>query len=318
MSENSPKIVDPATQDVVSAAIAIAVTALFVCIGFLLWRQNIQYGIAVFVAAPALIGIVAAVCDCYLFDKPKGMSLLYSFIGAFAIVTLLLFEGIICLMMASPILWLFGWITYRISHAIFNKYAGPFQSTWAVMVVGFCIWSVVHRPDTVIETHVSTLVVNSTPDKIYPYFFNLDEVDKQSFSILGFGFAHPTKVVSAAKKVGARRECQLTTGVMGEEITELIPNRRLAFKVLNTPASMKETNPFGEVEAGHLKGNFECIEGKFDLTPLPNGRTLITGTSKYRYRFYPEAYWGLFTREIVREVQISVMNTIKRKVESAT
>ncbi|MBC8066272.1 MAG: hypothetical protein H7Y17_15685 [Chlorobia bacterium] len=102
---------------------------------------------------------------------------------------------------------------------------------------------------------------------------------------------------------------------MRETISELVAGKRLVFKMHNTPPSMKEWNPFGEVHAPHLDGYYESLEGSFDLIPLPGGKTLLRGTSIYQHRYRPVTYWSWWTDKIVGEVQLSVMEEVKRRAE---
>jgi len=113
--------------------------------------------------------------------------------------------------------------------------------------------------------------------------------------------------------LGARRSCHLSTGEMPEVITRYEPGRCLEFRVLSTPPTMKELNPFHAVEARHLVGYYECLRGRFTLTRLPDGSTELTGTSWYRHRLAPALYWNLWTDEIVHEVHGRVLGAIQRR-----
>lgn len=112
-----------------------------------------------------------------------------------------------------------------------------------------------------------------------------------------------------------RRLCRLSTGDMPEVIEEVRANRYLRFRVLKTPASMRELNPFGEVNSPHLHGYYTSKKGEFRLTPLPGGRTLLEGSSRYECRIYPAIYWNLWTDTIVDRVHLSVMQEIRRRAE---
>jgi hypothetical protein len=103
---------------------------------------------------------------------------------------------------------------------------------------------------------------------------------------------------------------------MPERVTAVERERLLRFEVLHTPPTMRELNPFGEVEAGHLNGFFECLEGEFVLEALPGGHTRVVGTTRYRHRFRPAAYWSVWTDYIVRCVHSRVLTEIARSCES--
>jgi hypothetical protein len=53
------------------------------------------------------------------------------------------------------------------------------------------------------------------------------------------------------------------------------------------------------------------------LTLLPNGHTLLTGTSRYENRMWPIAYWRLWSDEIVHDVHRRVFRQIKQLSEAS-
>jgi transcription initiation factor IIE alpha subunit len=52
------------------------------------------------------------------------------------------------------------------------------------------------------------------------------------------------------------------------------------------------------------------------LTPLPGGRTLLQGTSRYRNRMWPVSYWRLWSDAIVHQIHVRVFRHIKRLSEA--
>ena len=131
--------------------------------------------------------------------------------------------------------------------------------------------------------------------------------------------AHPVETyVIGEGGVGAERICRLSTGDMPERITVWKPEQELQFVVLDTPATMREATFFGrELEAAHLHGTYTSLEGGFRLEALPNGQTRLTGNSRYLLTITPASYWNLWTRQIVSQVQLRVMNHVKAKAEAA-
>jgi hypothetical protein len=109
--------------------------------------------------------------------------------------------------------------------------------------------------------------------------------------------------------------CRLSTGDMPEVIDSFEPGRRLGFKVIESPACMVETSPYGQIQTKHLKGYFECRRGQFLLVPLPGNRTRLIGTTWYESRYAPDAYWTLWNDTIVEQVHQRVMREVKRRAE---
>ena len=101
---------------------------------------------------------------------------------------------------------------------------------------------------------------------------------------------------------------------MPEFVSMNVRNKVFEFTVTETPATMKELNPFGEVDAPHLESHFEVIKGKFEFDALPGNRTRVRATSYYRHRLGPAWYWNLWTDDIVHQIHHSVFDEMGRRV----
>jgi hypothetical protein len=282
--------------------------------------RNSDFSYNLFLITPFLIGAVTALvgkCQFHLDTADVATAAVVSYI--FPSVALLIFsyEGIICLIMAFPLYALATSISAGVTAAVIDLYRHRHVGLSFVIALPLvAVWQA-QQPVTYTElVRVSETTIDASPNQIWPMLFELDQISVSQYNLLNLGFARPIRVSSAEPKVGAHRECVLTTGVMNETITEVVPERKLAFKILNTPASMKETTPFGEVHADHMSGYYECQTGQFELVPLADGRTKIIGTSHYRHKFGPALYWNLWTNLIVREVHHSVFDEINRRIEN--
>lgn len=225
-------------------------------------------------------------------------------------------EGVICEIMATPVMFpfMFGgaWLGKSIANRTGSGRIGLAIALPAVFVS--------HELDAIIPMETTremrtTVIVDAPPAKVWPFLHHLD-VSTSDDWLFKAGVAHPVRIRTEAVRVGAFRTCILSTGDMPETITAVEPNERLAFHVLATPDSMKELNPFGEVKAAHLKGYFESLDGSFTLEPLSDGRTKLTGWSRYRHRYRPAIYWSVWTDAIVKKVHVRVLDEIKRRAES--
>jgi hypothetical protein len=130
------------------------------------------------------------------------------------------------------------------------------------------------------------------------------------------GIAYPKGTRSDGLKVGSSRHCLLSTGVMNEVITDLVPNQLFRFRILNTPPTMHEWNPFFQIDTRHLSGYMHCRYGEFRLRALPGGKTELTGLSEYDQEIYPALYWFLWSDSVVEQVHQRAMGGIKAAAES--
>jgi len=91
--------------------------------------------------------------------------------------------------------------------------------------------------------------------------------------------------------------------------------RLLRFSVAQNPAPMNEWSPYGKILPKHLHGYFVSKHGQFLLTPLPNGHTLLEGTTWYQHGLWPETYWTLWSQAITHRIHMRVLNHIKQLSE---
>ena len=85
------------------------------------------------------------------------------------------------------------------------------------------------------------------------------------------------------------------------------------FRYPAEPLVMEELSPYGHIHTRHVDGGyFQAHDAEFVLTRLPGGRTLLTGTSRYRNRMWPVSYWRLWSDAIVHQIHLRVFRQIKR------
>ena len=78
---------------------------------------------------------------------------------------------------------------------------------------------------------------------------------------------------------------------------------------------MAELSPYRNVKPPHLDSYLQSREGQLQLTLLPNGCTLLAGTTWYTDRIWPSAYWTLWSNLIIHHIHIRVLNHIKQLSE---
>jgi hypothetical protein len=225
-------------------------------------------------------------------------------------------EGAVCILMAWPLFVPLSLLGARLTQVAMNR-RWRRKGMMVALPILVPVWLAIEGQMAFEPSHRSvttSIEISATPAEIWPHLNNL-KVSPPQGGLLRLGFAHPLRVMTTQARAGGRRECLLSTGAMPERITNYKPGRRLTFEILETPASMIETNPFGQVKPSHLKGYYECEVGEFRLTQLPNGRTRLEGQSWFKHRFAPSWYWSLWTDRIVSEVHQLVMGDVKQLAE---
>ena len=114
--------------------------------------------------------------------------------------------------------------------------------------------------------------------------------------------------------VGAVRHCNFSTGSFVEPITVWEEPNLLKFSVDEQPEPMKEIS-FYEIHPTHLHDYWISKQGQFKLTALPNGNTLLEGTTWYVNKIKPNIYWTIWSDYIVHKIHQRVLEHIKAKAE---
>lgn len=246
-----------------------------------------------------------------------------AFLTLTAILTILGFaamEGVICILMAAPFVGLLGIIGALLGHwlaTLTSRPAYQVQSAAWLAVIVCAVGESVTPPAPLEDVVSSEVIINATPAQVWKQLKDIRDLPAPTEPLFVFGVAHPLETyVVGEGGVGAARVCRLSTGDMPERISVWKPEQELQFIVLDTPAAMREATFFGqELDGAHLHTTYTSLEGGFRLEALPNGQTRLIGTSRYLLAITPASYWNIWTREIVSQVQMRVMNHVKAKAE---
>jgi len=248
-----------------------------------------------------------------------------AFLTLTAILTILGFaamEGVICILIATPFVGLLGIIGALLGHwlaTLTSRPAYQVQSAAWLAVIVCAVGESIAPPAPLEDVVSSEVIINATPAQVWKQLKDIRDLPAPTEPLFVFGVAHPLEAyVVGEGGVGAARVCRLSTGDMPERITVWKPEQELKFIVLDTPAAMREATIFGrDLDGAHLHTTYTSLDGGFRLEALPNGQTRLIGTSRYLLAITPASYWNLWTREIVSQVQLRVMNHVKAKAEAA-
>lgn len=286
--------------------------------GYALAREGALYALWLFVLVPIVMGLAGAAGANWKRSAPILVGVATGFASLFVGVVVLLVlqrEGILCALMATPVYLLFYLPGYLLGHALLERRGGSVMATVLPLAAFATLGAARAEPPVTYRTETTTLDIAAPPERVWPLLFQMEGVPAPSGFLFRAGVAHPVAIRSSCEGIGARRECALTTGTMPERISVSQRFRRLRFDVLDTPPSMRELNPFGEVHAAHLRGSFTVRYGEFRLIPLANGGTRLVGESGYSLRLGPGAYWALWSDSVVEGVHRGVTEEIRRRAE---
>jgi Polyketide cyclase / dehydrase and lipid transport len=157
----------------------------------------------------------------------------------------------------------------------------------------------------------SSIEIAAPPEKVWKNVVSFSELPPPAEWYFKTGLAYPMRAHIDGSGPGAIRYCEFSTGPFVEPIEVWDEPRLLRFSVAQNPAPMEEWSPYAKVVPPHLHGHLISKQGQFLLTPLPNGHTLLEGTTWYQHGLWPETYWAIWSQAIIHRIHMRVLVHIK-------
>ncbi len=275
------------------------------------------FGWTLFVLIPVALGALAVV----IVPQKSGVCAA-GFGGVVTIVCTfgLLFlgmEGFGCIIMALPLVAPLGAIGGLTVHHLRARQTDPRGAAMLMLLMPASLTFDLKCPPTEFKVH-SEVVVAATPEQVWKHvvtFSDLPDPDEWYFRT---GLAYPKRAHIDGSGTGAIRYCEFSTGPFVEPIEVWDQPRLLAFRVTENPAPMHEWSPYSEVVPKHLHGYLISKHGQFQLTSLPDGRTLLEGTTWYQHGLWPGQYWRRWADAIIHRIHLRVLNHVKALAENET
>jgi hypothetical protein len=259
-----------------------------------------------FFLIPFIVGLVAA-----WFWRQLNRTLGWSFLDALwatllglAAAAVILREGVVCLVIVSPALYLFILCGILLGRVWFRPNYSRLQLTifplLAVVTLGESLY---HTEQQGVVT--DRITIHASPAKVWPHVLAFPEIpDRPDYWIFRLGLPYPTQTTNGGNFVGADRQCTFSNGVViKERVAEFVPHEKLTFDVAEQP-----TDP-------EAYGHITLHRGQFVLQDNRDGTTTLIGSSWYTLHVRPRWYFDLWTRDMTRAVHLRVMNHIKRLAE---
>ena len=225
-------------------------------------------------------------------------------LAGLAAAALILREGVVCLVIVSPALYVFilcgillGRILFRPDYSKLRLTVFPLL---ALLTLGDSLY---HSEQQAVVT--DRILIHATPAKVWPHVLAFPEIpDRPDYWIFRLGLPYPTTTTNGGNFVGADRQCMFSNGVViKERVAEFVPNEKLTFDVAEQP-----TDP-------EAYGHITLHRGQFILQDNHDGTTTLIGSSWYTLHVRPRWYFDLWTGDMTRAVHRRVMNHIKRLSE---
>jgi hypothetical protein len=227
-------------------------------------------------------------------------------------------EGLICLMMAAPLAIFLALLGALVGFFLQRRESrAPVHIFPAIMIflpVVIMVEPQANREPPRYVTRTS-VVINADRQAVWKHVVSFPELPPPSERLFKTGIAYPIRAQIEGHGTGAVRYCVFSTGAFVEPIKVWDEPRLLRFDVRSQPRVMDEWSPYN-LRPPHLENYLVSLEGQFLLTELPNGKTLLEGTTIYQNRIWPGAYWRLWSDFIIQRIHYRVLDHIKNLSEA--
>ena len=260
-----------------------------------------------FVIIPILMGIISSWFwrNRELTGKTRSAYSLYNSVIAILLSFVLLGEGVICLIIVSPLIFGFTWFGTYIGNNMFARNNDKLN----VSIVALLLFIFV--ADNLSEHHYQNevsdqIVINASPDKVWKNVVAFKPIQqKNTFWLFRVGMPSPMATTVTGYYKGAGRKCIFSNGyVFGEKIVTYDENKDLTFDIVDQPRDPE------------IMGHIDILRGQFILQDNHNGTTTLIGNSWYKLYVFPVWYYDIWARSITRNVHLRVMNHIKELSET--
>jgi hypothetical protein len=266
-----------------------------------------NFTIAEFVIIPILMGLMSAWFWKDLNLKGRLITL-YSVYNTFLAILLsfiYLGEGVICLLIVSPLIFSFIVVGALFGKSIFKKN----NSTLNVSVITLLLFIFIsdslskHEYENMVS---DTIIINAPPNKVWKNVVSFEKIkQKNSFWLFRIGMPSPMATTVTGYYKGAGRKCIFSNGyVFGEKIATYEPLKDLTFDIIDQPRDPEIMN------------HIDILRGQFLLKDNGNGTTTLIGNSWYKLYVFPVWYYDIWAQNITRNVHLRVMKHIKELSEN--
>jgi len=307
---------DPAVIRALAAALVVGFVTFLV--GVYAFQT---YGAVLFFGTPLVMGMVAG----FLANRPTSRStrstmdvgVLVMFCAG-GILLAFAFEGLICLMMAAPLV-----MPLSIAGSLLGKWIAEATNAtvarvFPVLVVLPLLAGAESLTTSLTDYEVLTVVeVDAPPEAVWPHVVEFPDLPEPTDWFFRCGIACPMRARIEGAGVGAVRHCEFSTGDFVEPITVWDEPRRLAFDVREQPDPMIELSPWRHVHPPHLHDrSLKSRRGEFRLVDLGDGRTRLEGRTWYTFDMHPQAYWTLWAHFSIHRIHRRVLDHVKQLAEA--
>jgi hypothetical protein len=245
-------------------------------------------------------------------------------LGFLAAALLFHLEGLICVLIMSPLFLLMAWVGATVYARLTTDL--PSHRDKTLVVAAFALLPFVIEP---IEQYVdnpddfrrveNTIEINAPAAVVWQHIIRVAPIgaaDLGHSMIDDIGFPRPIEATLTREGVGGVRHATFERGVeFIETVDDWQPLKQLSFSIVPNTATIPPTTFDEHVIVGGRF--FDVLRGTYELRPASHGRTLLVLHSQQRLSTHLNWYAGLWTSFVMSEIQSRILVVLKHRCERA-
>jgi uncharacterized membrane protein YhaH (DUF805 family) len=286
------------------------------------------YGWGTFVGLPFALGMMSAYIngehEQRKFGDSVGVALVAITVLGFSMF-FFAWEGMACLVMAAPIVYLLAFMGACLGHSMQMNRLRSIEQKVISIVLMFAM-PLLMGAEYAAHTEASMIAVTSVveiaapPSVVWNHVVAFPELAPPDDWLFKIGIAYPIGATINGAGPGAVRKCRFSTGTFIEPIKVWDAPNLLQFGVTAQPPSMREFSWMHEIHPAHLVGYLDVHAGQFKLEPIADANggmthTRLVGTTWYQNKMWPAPYWRLWSDSIIHRIHLRVLKHIRTNAE---
>lgn len=229
-------------------------------------------------------------------------------------------EGMICIIFAIPITLAVGSIGGIAGGlAARTRILSQRAATLCLALLPFLVSGIeakLNAPLTIRTVHTS-IVIHAPAEVVWRNIERVPRIDPSEIHpswTHRIGFPLPEEATLDHEGVGGVRHASFAGGLLFiETIDRWKPLQQIGFTIAADTAHIPPTTLDEHVTIGGRY--FDVLDGEYDLEPLANGDILLHLSSRERLSTDFNAYAALWTDGVMRDLQQSILEVVKRRCE---
>ncbi len=264
-------------------------------------------GVTMFLLLPAATGFVTVLTVRYW--KAVAISLMIATALCMAGLVFTGLEGIVCVVMALPILSVGALLGAAIGALVKRKFPSDKTFSMAILPIlaGVSVLGagkIEDRLDAGSRTEIveSTIIIDAAPGEVWNAIIEFDIINGPKPLLMRMGLPIPQSCTILGSGVGSERICHFNSGFIRERVTCWRPPRLLEFDVVEV-----------RLPGRHWLG----FQGAaYTLDRIDAGKTKVTRTTVVTSTLRPAFYWRFFERLGVEAEHDYILESLKSKFQS--